>query len=361
MKKKHVIGIAGTHGKTTTSALVSYLLEKLQCDPTCFVGGTMRNYGTNILFGKSDLVVAEMDESDKSLLNYNPYICVLTNLEEDHMDTYRDLGDLKETMRRFLSGVHADGFVVYNYDDGNIVSVLSSCSAKYISFGLSDGAHLQARDIRYEGDRTLFSLYIGGVFVESLVIPMLGNHNVSNVLAALAVLYCMDIDISKAREVLTWFSGTKRRLEVLYKDLAYMIIDDYAHHPTEVAASVNVLRNLKEVHNELIVIFQPHRYSRTQHLQQEFGESFDGVSRVIITDIYGAGEEPIEGVDAQSVVDAVQRVGNVDVTYVPFLNLKQYIADTIPKKAIVAFLGAGNITEIAYEFTDLFTNLCARV
>ncbi|MFH1383505.1 MAG: UDP-N-acetylmuramate--L-alanine ligase [Candidatus Omnitrophota bacterium] len=351
MKEKTSIGVTGTHGKTTTSALISFLAQESGLKPTCLIGGVMLNYHTNALIGEDDIVIAEVDESDKSLLNIHPKIAVITNLEEDHLDIYNNLEDIKNTSMEFIHGIDEGGSVVYNYDDENLRCIIERAHKKGISFGREDGATIRAKNIRYEGTRTSFELYAEGYFIGTVITPFSGLHNVYNTLAALTPFFILDINLKKLCSLLLQFKGTERRIEIKYQDNDIVVIDDYAHHPTEIMATLEVLQRMKMPEQKVVVVFEPHRYSRTMHLGEKFGTCFNGVDQVVITNIYGAGEAFIEGVDETIISKAIEREGTPPVVCQDINNVISYLIQKSYKRAIIAFLGAGDITHIANEFS----------
>ncbi len=352
MRDKTSIGITGTHGKTTTSALISFILQELRIKPTCIVGGLMINYNSNAIEGEGEIVIAEVDESDKSLVNLRPKIAVITNLDEEHLDIYADLNDIKNTLITFMNGMGDKGVVIYNYDDEDLKKIVTDTAKRHISFGMNEGAVFQAKNIIYEGGYASFDLFKDSCFVAPVKMPLLGLHNVYNALAAFAALFTLEIDPRLLVPFLVSFQGIARRVEVKYQDDDIIVIDDYAHHPTEISATIQALFRMKKPDQALTIVFQPHRYSRTMHLGGYFGTCFNGVDNVIVTDIYSAGENPIEGVDEKIIYNSVKEKGNVPVEYIQKDKIIEYLSSNLPRKAFVAFLGAGNITETADEFSN---------
>lgn len=353
MQHKLNVGITGTHGKTTTSAMIAVIFEEWGLKPTAIVGGIMRNYGSNALVGDNELFVAEVDESDKSLLNIKPTIAIITNLEAEHLDTYKDIRDLRETFKTFVNGISKEGKVIYNADDQNVVRVIARTKGtQMISFGLKREAFYQARNIvtDREHGQTFFTLYLKGTCYNTIAIPCLGKHNVYNALAAIATANELGIQPEDATQMLMRFKGTGRRMDILFKDDDRMIIDDYAHHPTEIAATIEALNQLRGNGQKVHVYFQPHRYSRSFHLRSQFGKCFDGVDKVVVTDIYSAGESWHEKIDSSVIIDEIKMQSSVPVSFKSRSLLLDDLETSENEAAIVAFLGAGNITEVAHEY-----------
>jgi UDP-N-acetylmuramate--alanine ligase len=349
-------GVTGTHGKTTTSSLLAFAAHQTGLDPSCIIGGTMHNFGTNALFGRDDIVIAEVDESDKSLLNIVPSVAVLTNIDTDHLDVYSGIDDIIATISQYVDHIQPSGCVVYNADDDYLPAIISGVKTKTISFGIERPATVIARNIVSIGSHTVFELWIEGLFVDTVRSALCGKHNVYNVLAALSALLAIGVNPKQSAACFASFKGVRRRLDLLFQDESLTIMDDYAHHPTEIRAVLSVLRTLKRPGESLCVVFQPHRYSRTAQLFDDFVKTFEDIDLLIITDIYAAGEMPIEGLSAKRLSDCICRLDTVPVQYVPESQLHEFLLTTRPDKALIAFLGAGNISEIAHEFSVEFKN-----
>lgn len=346
------IAVTGTHGKTTSSAFTSFLLTQAGFRPTCLVGGEILNFGTNAILGDSHLFVAEVDESDRSQLYYTPDFALITNLEADHLDVYQDLNDIKKSFRMFMEQVRHTGRVIYGIGDPNLCEVMKEAKTPgAVSYGLSLGADFYANDIALDGLRSKFVLYERGKKIESIHLGIPGLHNVVNTLGVIALVRTFGMRYDRILPHLKDFRGVARRLEVKLATPGLMVVDDYAHHPTEVRASLGALRSLGK---RTTAVFQPHRFSRTLHLASEFSQAFESADRVVLTDIYGAGEENTGQVKVNSIYDAVKSGGHPDVHIVNRSHLVNFLMDRQGEQEIIAFLGAGDIGEIASEFAGRF-------
>ncbi len=348
------VAITGTHGKTTTSSMISFVLSTLGKNPTCLVGGDVLNFGTNAILGGSDLWISEVDESDQTHEFYAPNYAVLTNLEEDHLDHYKDLETLKRSFEKFVQNTRNPGLVIYSADDPVLSKIVESSGKPRLSFGILGKADFAAESIQLSGYGSEFDLLETGIFVGRFELSVPGLHNISNALASMALLVQLGLDPDEVGSALSKFRGARRRLEIKWESEDLWIVDDYAHHPTEVKASIRALKNSGR---RVTVVFQPHRYSRTQHLLHEFAGAFGDADELILTDIYAAGEKNHAHMDVRLIYDEVQRFGHSSVRVV---NKQNILADLLGRRdlhGIVAFLGAGDIGEIADEFANRFKDL----
>lgn len=353
-------GVTGTHGKTTTSSMLAFAAHQVGLNPSCIVGGTMHNFGTNALFGRDDLIIAEVDESDKSLLNIIPSVAVITNIDNDHLDRYAGIDDIVATIHQYIHHMRPDGCVVYNADDPYLPAIVKDIDPQTISFGIDKPATVFARSIVRSDLGTVFELWIDGLFVDTVSLSVFGKHNVYNALAALAALHAIVINPKQVAANLASFSGVRRRLDMLFQDESYSILDDYAHHPTEIRATLSVLHSMRYYGQSLCVVFQPHRYSRTVKLFDEFVSTFENIDRLIITDIYAAGEESRDDLSVHGLCEAIRQRQDVCAEYIPESQLCEHLLMTLPDKSVIAFLGAGNISEIAHEFSIKFKDTVVR-
>ncbi len=351
---KYSIGIAGTHGKTTTTSMISLVLMAGHLDPTVIVGGKLSGLGgTNARLGRGEFIVVEADEFDRSFLSLTPSIAVLTTLETDHLDCYRDLDDIKGAFLQFASKVPFYGFVVLCLDEPALQDIMPQLNKKkIITYGINPQADLQAIDIVARENKSTFTVVRQGKELGSITIQSPGLHNVRNALAAISVGLELEISFEKVKEGLEKFSGVYRRWELKAEVGGISIYDDYAHHPTEIKAT---LQGAKAGWKRRIVcVFQPHLYSRTRDFQDEFGRSFFNADMLIVTDVYPAREDPIQGVTGQLISDAAIRFGHKDVHYIRdktkvpgFLKLTTHPGD------IVITMGAGDIWKNGLQFIDL--------
>ena len=345
------VAVTGTHGKTTTASMIAFVLSELGKNPTCLVGGDVMNLGTNTILGNPDLLVSEVDESDQTHELYYPNYAVVTNLEADHMDHYKDLEALQASFHRFLSGLEDPGVAIYSAEDAMLENLIMSVGKPALSFGFSPLADFAAQNIRINGHGSEFDFIETGFYVTRMQLSVPGMHNISNALAAATLLLQLGLDAEDIARTLVRFRGARRRLEVKLDSPGLTVIDDYAHHPTEVRASIQALKHMGK---RLTVIFQPHRYSRTMHFLHEFGRAFDGADELILTDIYGAGEANPAHVGVSSIYDEVRACGRPPVSMMAKDKILTELLSRSGREGIVAFLGAGDIGEIADEFANRF-------
>ncbi len=341
------IGVLGTHGKTTTSAMVSHVLSQLGANPTCFVGSDMLNYNTNIFAGCGEYWVSEVDESDSSHELYAPNYSIITNLESEHLDHYGTWENLTNSFRRFLSQVEDPGLVAYFGDDPALSLLVRESGRPSVNFGFSEECFYSAQDIVFKAFGSEFDLYESGFYSTRMKLSVPGRHNIANALATLSILLHMGFDMDLVCEALSTFKGTRRRMELKGQTPHYLVLDDYAHHPTEVKA---VLRALHEAGKYVRVIFQPHRFSRTKNLYRDFGHAFDDAEEVVLTDIYSAGEANPDGVNVDLVYQEVLKTGHRHVSVIHKEQILPYLSEHPLKAGVVIFMGAGDIGDIAGEF-----------
>ena len=341
------VAITGTHGKTATSCMISFVLAETGRHPTCLVGGDISNLGTNAILGGDEYFVSEVDESDGTQEYYAPNYAVITNVDEDHMDHYENLNDLRASMSRFLDNLKNPGLVVYYADDPILKEIVPKSGKPHLSYGLTPQANVYAERIRLEGFHSEFELFHEGFFAGKVLLSVPGIHNVLNSMAAISVLLELGLDLDEILETLFRFRGARRRLEVKLDLDQLIVIDDYAHHPAEVAAS---LRALTRLGKPLTVVFQPHRFSRTQYLGSRFGDAFREAHELILTEIYGAGEANPHNVTSEVIYEAVRQTKHPCVKMVPKASVIDYLLSRHSQEGIIAFLGAGDIGEVADEF-----------
>jgi UDP-N-acetylmuramate--alanine ligase len=352
------VAVAGAHGKTTTSSMIALVMEKCGLDPTYIIGGEIVNLGTNAKAGKGDYVVAEADESDGSFLQYQPAVAVVTNIEPDHLENYSgDFERLKEAYVSFLQNVREDGYAVLGTDDENVRSILPKVQGiRLVTFGLEGGsefaADFTAADVQL-GDRCAsFTVRKKGDTIGRITLSVPGRHNVYNALATVIICLEAGIPFEQIADAIREFRGAKRRFQVHAEVEGMMVIDDYAHHPTEIQATIQAA---KATGKRIIAVFQPQRYTRTYFLLDAFSRAFGDADEVIITDIYSpAGEQRIEGVTAQKLADLIAENSNPNVTYVP---TKEEVLDRLIQKIkpgdLVLTMGAGDIWKTADSLARL--------
>ena len=341
LHNKDGVVVAGTHGKTTTSALSAHVLRRANLNPSYYVGAEIPVLGTNAKWDEGPMMVAEGDESDGTLVLYKPKHAIILNLEPEHLDFYRDLDHLKEVFTTLIN--HTSGKVIYCAEDENATSLVAP-SGKGISYGWSD-ADYTATDLLEGRGVTYFTVNKGGEPLGRLELGIPGRHNVLNALAAFALADLHGADFTGIDTAMTSFAGAKRRFETKYYSPNYRIVDDYGHHPTEVEATLKTARTFEP--KRLVVAFQPHRFSRTQLLAKEFGEAFTLADKVYVTDIYAASEDPIEGVSAQTIVDAIAAAGGPKAEVVGAVSSAHYrVGNQLQQGDLLITLGAGNIHEV---------------
>lgn len=346
MREKKGIVIAGTHGKTTTSSLISLMLEKNGLDPTFIIGGEVNDIGGNAKLGKGEFFVAEADESDGSFLFLSPWIAVMTNIDSDHLDFYGSMENLVKAFAEFASKVKQDGYIVACFDDPSLSQLVFP--RPVITYGLTEGAEIRATDIQVEATGTSCIVYRNKEKLFKLNLKLIGKENVSNALAAIAVGTILQLEPEGVKSALEDFKGVHRRLEKVaaFKDI--LVYDDYAHHPTEISAVLKTLRTAFP-QRRLVCAFQPHRYTRTKLLHKELAQALKEADLLILTDIYPAGEKPLENISTQLILEALKEMGK-EAMYEGDL---EAIADKLVRLAspgdIILTMGAGNINRVAYE------------
>lgn len=351
MRLKYGVGIAGTHGKTTTTSMISLVLMEGGLDPTVIVGGKLSGLGgTNARLGHGDFIVVEADEFDRSFLSITPTIAVLTTLETDHLDCYRDLEDIKGAFIQFASKVPFYGFVVLCLDEPALLDIMPQLSKKkIITYGLNPQADIQAVDIRYKENTATFTVVQAGTDLGSLTIQVPGRHNVQNSLAAIAVGLELGVPFEKVKEGIEKFTGVFRRWEKKGEAAGITLYDDYAHHPTECRATLAGAKS--GWRRRVVCVFQPHLYTRTRDFYEDFGKSFLLSDVLVVTDIYPAREEPIQGVTGELIVDAAKRFGHKDAHFLPDKkSVPAYLKSIVKSGDIVITMGAGDIWKYGEEF-----------
>ena len=351
MRLKQGIGVAGTHGKTTTTSLTGMVLTEAGFDPTIVVGGRVRILGTNARLGKGDFLVAEADEYDRSFLELTPVVAVVTNIEADHLDTYRDLGDILEAFTTFANRVPFYGAVVACLDDPGVRQILPRVKRRVVTYGESPEASLRAGEIRLEASGTTFDVWEGTTWSLGTVrLPLPGRHNVLNALAAIAVGRELSIPFPTIARALKDFTGVIRRFETKGERGGVLVLDDYAHHPTEIAATLAAAR---QVHpgRRIVALFQPHLYSRTRDFAVEFGRSLAGCDLAIVTDVYPSREKPLPGVTGDLVAQAARSAGHPAVIYISDKTRVAGELESVLKSGdLLLTMGAGDVVRLGEAY-----------
>ncbi len=353
MRLKYGIAVAGTHGKTTTTSLVGALLVDAGLDPTVIVGGRLRVTGTGARLGRSDFLVAEADEFDRSFLRLAPIIAIVTSIDVDHLDTYADLDEIKAAFLSFVDRVPFFGRAIVCLDEANIQELLPAMQDRRIlTYGLAPQAELSASAVENRPFGCRFTVRLRGGDGETkelgpVDLPMPGAHNVRNALAAIAVGLSLDVPFTAIADSLANFGGVHRRFEKLGQWRGATVVDDYAHHPTEVAATLEAARD-SFPEGKIHAVFQPHLYSRTRDHAEAFGRALLAADHAVVTDIYGSREEPIAGVDAQLVVEAARASGHRHLAHcADWHDAAELLAPRIAEGDVILTLGAGDIYRLA--------------
>jgi len=342
MRMKYGVAVAGSHGKTSTTGMVAAVLGAARLDPTVVVGGRFGALGSGAKLGRGELLVAEADESDGSFLKMKPTIAVVTNIDREHLDHYRDLGEIQDAFARFLSSVPFYGAGVVCLDDPNVRALLARVDRRMITYGLSSEAEITAIDVEVAGFGSSYTLCRGGERLGTVRLRVPGRHSVYNSLAAAAVGLELDVSFRRIAAAFREFAGIDRRFQLRGRFREALVVDDYGHHPTEIEATLSAAR--EGFGARTIVVFQPHRYTRTRTLLEEFGRAFFLADHVIVTDVYPAGETPIPGIDGARVVDSLVRHGHASVEYVPRLAaVPARLRRRVRPGDLVLTLGAGDV------------------
>jgi len=356
MRLKYGIAIAGSHGKTTTTSMVATVLDRAGFDPTIVVGGLINAMGTNARLGRGDFMVVEADESDKSFLKLSPTLAVVTNIDLEHLDHYADIEDIRSCFVEFVNKVPFYGVVVICLDDPNVQVIIPQITRRIVTYGLSSQAEISAADVNIlrESFGSEFTVRRHQEDLGRIHLNVPGAHNVGNALAAVAIGLDLEIDFQLIAEGLESFRGTERRFEIKGEigegDESILVVDDYGHHPTEILAT---LAAAKASDRRLVVLFQPHRYTRTQKLLSDFARSFYDADVVLLCDIYPASEDPIEGVTSKSLAEEVERFGHRNVHYIGGIESG---ADALAQYAqpgdLILTLGAGNVGRAGESYLE---------
>jgi len=349
--KQTSIGVGGTHGKTSTSSMIGALLSHAQLDPTLVVGGLVKNIDTNSQLGSGDLIVVEADEYDKSFLQLKPTISVITNIEQEHMDCYDDLEDLHNSFTQFANAVPFYGAVLACLDSPGVQDIIPKIKRPVITYGFTSQADISAKNIQSKETKTTYSLYKQNQKCGKVTLNVPGKHNVLNSLAAAAIGFEMGLSAKTIIAGIGSYGGVRRRFEI--KGIAgdVMVVDDYAHHPTEVSATLQAARDGWD--RRIIAVFQPHLFSRTKSFYKEFAAAFMDSDVLIVTDIYPAREKPIKGVTGKLVFNAARSTGHKNVHYIPDLeDLQAALDDIIQENDMVITIGAGTIWRYGQSYFD---------
>jgi len=351
MRLKYGIAVAGSHGKTTTTSMVAAVLAEAGLDPTLVVGGRLNSMGSSARLGSGDFMVVESDESDRSFLRLAPILAVVTNIDREHLDCYGSMEEVRRAYAEFASKVPFYGSSILCLDDENVRAILPLLRRRIVTYGESPEADLVATDVSCGHFQSDFSLAFRGADLGRFALRVSGRHNVWNAMAAAAVGLELKLDAGTIRRGLAAFGGVERRFQVRGVEQQITVVDDYGHHPTEIRATLDAARHCD--YARVIVVFQPHRYTRTALLLEDFVSCFDRADHVLVMDIYAAGEPPIEGVTAELLVERMRAAGKSNVEYQPAGDaLLQRLAAIARPGDLVLTLGAGNVWQVGEQFLE---------
>ena len=353
MRIKYAIAVSGAHGKTSTTAMIAQILNTGGLDPTVIIGGLLMGLDTNALHGQGEFIVAEADESDGSFLQYTPAIAAVTNIDLEHLDFYTDIEDIKNKFVQFINSVPFYGVAIVCLDNEHIQDILPRITVRHTTFGLSAQADLQAGQIRFENGRSRFTVRRGNRELGEIVLNLAGQHNILNALAGIATGLELKLSFEVIKQALEEIKGVRRRLEIKGEKKQILVMDDYGHHPTEITATLNAVRE-SFPGRRLVVVFQPHRYTRTQALFNEFSRSFYQSDVLILVPIYAASESPIPGVDSRLLCQGIQSHGHKDVSFAPdFTQALSMVTHKLTPNDLVLTLGAGDIHTLGEQLMEI--------
>ncbi len=348
--KPYSVAVSGSHGKTSTTSMVATVLGHAGVDPTTIVGGVVDTLGSNAKLGTSDWFVIEADESDRSFLMLNPTIAVVTNIDREHMESYKGMEDVMECFTDFVNKVPFYGACVICLDDPNVQSIIPLIKRRRVTYGFTAQADVSARNISYdERFGSAFEVLKGKELLGEIKMPVPGKHNVYNALAATAVSLELDVEFEQISEAFSKFKNANRRFEFKGEAKGIIVVDDYGHHPTEILATLAAAKN-GSGGKRTVVVFQPHRYSRTHELMEDFARCFNNADALYILDIYAASEQPIEGVSAEILTESIREFGHKNVQYIGEIrNAADRVFGDLREGDLVITLGAGSITGLSDE------------
>ena len=352
MRMKFGIGVAGTHGKTTTTSMAGLVVSEGGFDPTIIVGGKVASFGSNAVAGEGDIILIEADEYDRTFLRLTPSLAVITNIEADHLDIYKDLDDIKDAFVEYANSVPFFGAAILCLDDENVQTIIGRIDRRIRTYGTTRQAEIRADNVKQIGLETTFDVFEQGAKLGSLTLAAPGMHNVYNALAAVTIGIELDMPFDRIATGLRRFSGVQRRFQMIGEVDGITVIDDYAHHPTEVKATLAAASE-GWPDRRIVAVFQPHLYSRTRDCKEEFARAFFDANTLFVTDVFGAREEPIPGIDGLMIAERTLQYGHRDVRYVPDLEeLPSLVKDTLNPGDVVITMGAGNIWRYGRRLFD---------
>ncbi len=345
MRMKYSVAVAGAHGKTTTTSMIAAVFHHGGLDPTMVVGGRLGSIGSGGRLGKGPYLVAEADESDGTFLTLSPTVAVITNIDREHMNFYGTMDRLKQAFIDFANKVPFYGLAVLCLDDAHVQSIIPRLAKRHMTYGLKSQADLSARDISLDGGRSRFKVDFQGRALGEIALPVPGIYNVGNALAAVAVALEAGVDFAAAAEALAGFVNADRRFQVVGEARGVTVVDDYAHHPTEIKATLAAARGV--CRGEVVAVFQPHRYTRTADLMHEFETAFYDADHLVVTEIYPAGEEPIPGVEGRRIWEGIVSHGHRRAAFIPVrADIIAYLRANLKPGDLLLTLGAGDVWQV---------------
>jgi UDP-N-acetylmuramate--alanine ligase len=355
--KPYAVAIAGTHGKTTTTSMVATILGHAGVDPTTVVGGVVDTLGSNARLGASDWFVTEADESDRSFLMLYPTIAVVTNIDKEHMESYKGMDDVVQCFTDFVNKVPFYGAAIICLDDPNVQLIIPNIRRRRVTYGMTAQADISGHDIRYnELFGSAFTVWKGTEVLGEIELPVPGKHNVYNALAATAVALELEVSFSKIVEAFKIFKNANRRFQFKGEVNGISVVDDYGHHPTEIVATLSAARN-SSGGRRTVVVFQPHRYTRTQELMDEFALAFNNADVLYVLDIYAASEQPIEGITAEILTENIRRYGHKNANYIGDIDTAaERVSKDLQQGDLLITLGAGTVTRLSDEILEVLSN-----
>lgn len=346
MRLKYGIAIAGSHGKTSTTSIVASILDKGDLDPTVVIGGKLKSISSNAILGQGDFIVAEADESDGSFLKISPTIAVVTNIDREHLDFYKDLDAIKKVFLSFINKIPFYGLAILCLDNEPIQDLIPKITKRYTTYGMYSQADLQARNVVMEGLKTRFCVYHHGEKLGEVVLNLPGIHNVYNAMASIAVGIEIDIPFDIIKHALETLQGVHRRLEIKGETKGITIVDDYGHHPTEIKTTLYAVKECWP-DRRIVVVFQPHRYTRTKALFNDFTRTFYQSELLLVLPIYSAGEKEIKGIDSIALYEGIKMYGHKEVIYVEgFKKAVSYLKEILKEGDVLITMGAGDVWKV---------------
>ncbi len=351
MRSKYSVAIAGAHGKTSTTSIVSDVLEEGKLNPMVVIGGKLKNINSNAVYSEGNFIVAEADESDGSFLKFSPSIAVVTNIDLEHLDYYKDLEDIKNTFLKLIDNIPFYGVTILCIDDDNVLSIIPKVNKRYITYGINAQADIQAKNIKFKGAKSEFDVYYLNEKLGKINLNLPGVHNIYNSMAAISVGLELKLPFNSIKKGVEKSQGVQRRLEIKGKKDGVVVMDDYGHHPTEIQATLKTAKD--SFKKRLVVVFQPHRYTRLKALFDDFAKSFINADEILFLPVYAASETKIKGVSSKLLCEKAKQYGHRNAR---FFNSKKsclkYLNENIQKDDILMTLGAGDVYKIGELFLE---------